>query len=436
MIRTNTTKRNRWAGLALLCWTLCRTTLVPAQQTVVTTGYVTDENHVTRRVTQQLITHLRRTTSQGDPQARLGYAPGEAPERMAVPLAESVMARYPDYRTAYYKDYSYVQGYMFEAMDRLAQQTGDAKYTHYMKRYIDCFTDGDGQYRGGALTNLDNFMTGSAFCTLYRRTGDERYRKAALQILQAVSSYPSSDGQFWHGNKAPHMWIDGVFMMQMFLIRCAQYVGEADYCLDTACRNVLAAARHLQRQDGLLLHAWTTQPERTEWADQQTGLSPEVWSEGMGWYALVVPELLAVLPKQHAHYAQILDIYRQMARGLKQAQDSRTGGWYMVVDKGDHPLNFIDPSGTAMFVYSLQRGIDLGLLKAKEYADVARRGYECLRPFVRVNERGLLDVLGACDGVTIKKDFLSYVTLDKVPNAKEAVAGLLWAAVIMEGRDE
>ena len=228
------------------------------------------------------------------------------------------------------------------------------------------------------------------------------------------------------------MWIDGVFMMQMFLIRCAQYVGETDYCLDIACRNILSAARHLQRPDGLLLHAWTTEPDKAEWADKQTGLSPEVWSEGMGWYTLVVPELLAVLPKTHAHYNDVLNVYQKMVKGLKNVQDANTGGWFMVVDKGTNPLNFIDPSGTAMFVYAIQRGIDLGLLKEKEYASVARRGYESLYPFVRVNNQGLLDVIGACDGVTIKKDFVTYVTVNKILNAKEAVAGVLWAAVIME----
>lgn len=83
----------------------------------------------------------------------------------------------------------------------------------------------------------------------------------------------------------------------------------------------------------------------------------------MGWYALVVPELLALLPKTHPDYSQILDIYLKMCRGLKNTQDVRTGGWYMVVDKGNNPLNFIDPSGTAMFTYSIQRGIQLGVLK-------------------------------------------------------------------------
>ncbi len=428
----NIMKKQLVAVIGLFCLVALQTVFVQAQNTVSTTGYVTNENNVTMMVTQQVTTRLRRTTSQGDPAAKLNYVPGAAPEMLAVPLAETIMARYPDYRTAYWKDYTYVQGYMFEAMDRLGLLTGDEKYTRYMKQYINHFMDSEGNYKGGALTNLDNFMTGSAFCTLYKRTSDERYKKAALQILKAVADYPSSDGQFWHGNKSPNMWIDGVFMMQMFLIRCAQYVGETDYCLDIACRNILSAARHLQRPDGLLLHAWTTEPDKAEWADKQTGLSPEVWSEGMGWYTLVVPELLAVLPKDHIHYKDILSIYRKMAKGLKNVQDANTGGWFMVVDKGTNPLNFIDPSGTAMFVYAIQRGIDLGLLKEKEYASVARRGYESLYPFVRVNNQGLLDVIGACDGVTIKKDFVTYVTVNKILNAKEAVAGVLWAAVIME----
>lgn len=415
-------------------YTLCITLSANAQNRVVTqhtTGTVI-EGEVTMMVTQDITTRYRRTTSQGVAEAKLNYQPGMELSRLSIPLVETVMTRYPDYRMAYWKDYTYVQGYMFEAMDRLGLLTGDSKYLEYIKKYIDNFLDEDGNYRGGELTNLDNFMTGSTFCTLYGRTGEEKYKKAALQILKAMDTYPSSDGQFWHGNRSPNMWVDGVFMMQMFLIRCAQYVGEAEYCYDIACRNIITAARHLQRPDGLVLHAWTTEPEKTVWADKRTGLSPEVWSEGMGWYTLVVPELLALLPKSHPSYNQVLDIYQKMCKGLKNVQDEKTGGWFMVVDKGNNPLNFIDPSGTAMFTYSIQRGVQLGLLKPKEYASVAQRGYQSLFPFVVVNSRGLLDVIGACDGVTIKKDFTEYVTVPKILNAKEAVAGMLWAAVIME----
>lgn len=421
-------------GISLGGCVLCIALSAHAQNRVMsqnTTGTVV-EGEVTMMITQEVTTRYRRTTSQGVPDAKLSYQQDAELTQLALPLSETVMARYPDYRMAYWKDYTYVQGYMFDAMDRLGQLTGESKYLEYIKRYIDHFVDEEGNYKGGELTNLDNFMTGSAFCTLYGRTGEEKYKKAALQILKGVETYPRSDGQFWHGNRSPNMWIDGVFMMQLFLIRCAQHVGEADYCYEVACRNIIAAARHLQRPDGLILHAWTTEPEKAVWADKETGLSPEVWSEGMGWYTLVVPELLALLPQTHPGYSQVLDIYLKMCRGLKKAQDEKTGGWFMVVDKDYNPLNFIDPSGTAMFTYSIQRGIQLGLLKAKEYASVAQRGYRSLFPFVKVNDKGLLDVIGACDGVTIKRNFAEYVMVPKILNAKEAVAGIVWAAVMME----
>ena len=399
--------------------------------TINKTGTVT-EGDVTYTISEETTTRYRRVTSQGSPQARLEYIPNSTPELYAPAIARSVIARYPDYRKAYWKDYTYVHGYMFEAMYRLGELTGDKQYIEYMKSYIDNFVDQDGNYKGDALTNLDNFMTGSAFCTLFKSTGDEKYKKAALQILAAVGNYPSSDGQFWHGNSRPNMWVDGVFMMQMFLIRCGQYIGQTEYCYDIACRNIISAAKHLQRSDGLMIHAWTTEPENAVWADKKTGLSPEVWSEGMGWYALVVPELLAVLPKNHKDYNAILEIYTDMSKGIKDYQDKQTGGWFFIVDKGTNPLNFIDASGTAMFLYSIQRGVNLGVLKEKEYAQAAQRGYEALKHFLLVNNNGLIDVVGACDGVTIKRDFLEYVSVNKILNAKEAVAGALWAAVIIE----
>ena len=58
-------------------------------------------------VTQETTTRYRRTTSQGVPEAKLGYTPGVTPEYLAIPLSETVMTRYPDYRMAYWKDESH-----------------------------------------------------------------------------------------------------------------------------------------------------------------------------------------------------------------------------------------------------------------------------------------------------------------------------------------
>ena len=303
----------------------------------------------------------------------------------------------------------------------------------YIRQYIDHFVDKDGNYTGDKLTNLDNLMTGTSIVAMYQYTGDERYKKAAMQFRKVFDTYPRSDGQFWHGNGKPNMWIDGIFMGQMFLIRYGQAIGDAAYSYDEAARQITVFAKHCAKgNSGLYLHAWTEKPKETNWADSITGLSPEVWSEGLGWYSLVVPELLAVMPKDHPKYAEVLSIYTRMAEGLKNTQDSKTGGWWMIVDKGTQPGNWIDPSGIAMFVYSIQRGIELGLLDKKTYEPIAKRGFESLSSFARINDKGLVDIHGGGDGISIKKDFATYVSVTRILNAKEAVAGFLWAAAIME----
>jgi unsaturated rhamnogalacturonyl hydrolase len=376
----------------------------------------------------------RRGTSQGVPGAHLDYAPGKAPRFWSIALADTVMARYPDYRVAYWKPWSYVQGYMFHGFDALYLATGNRKYLDYIQRYIDNFVDGSGAFHGDQLNSLDNLMTGSSIAALYGYTHDPRYKTAAGQFRAAFDSYPrSKDGQFWHGQRGPHMWIDGIFMGQMFLMRYGKEIGDSDYCWNEAARQIAVFARHAGKDDsGLYLHAWTEDAANAPWADPKTGLSPEVWSEGLGWYALVIPELLAAMPAGHAKRAEVLDIYTRLSAGLRHTQDPKTGGWFMIVDKGAEPGNWIDPSGTAMFVYSIQRGVDLGLLNAAEYAPVARKGYEALLRFAKVNDRGLVDLEGGGDGIGVKKDYATYVNFPRTTNAKEAVGGFLWAAAIME----
>ncbi len=375
----------------------------------------------------------RKGTSPGVPDAHLDYAPGKSPKYWSVATAETIMARYPDYREAYWKPWSYVQGYVFCGFEMLYRYTGEKKYLDYMKNYIDHFVDDKGNFHGDKLTNLDNLMTGTSIVALYEYTHDERYKTAAGQFRRVFDDYPRSDGQFWHGKGSPNMWIDGVFMGQMFLVRYGKSIGDSEYCFDEAARQMTVCAKHLAKGDsGLYLHAWTEKPEKANWADPKTGLSPEVWSEGLGWYALVLSETLEVLPKDHAKRPELEDIYLRLAAGLKRTQDPKSGGWFMIVDKGDRADNWIDPSGTAMFVYTIKRGIDLGLLDKDEYSLVAARGFKALVQFAKINDQGLVDIYGGGDGITIKKDYANYIKVKRVVNAKETVGGFLWAAAIME----
>lgn len=381
----------------------------------------------------------RRGTSQGIATARLPqYKVEQRPQNWAVAAAESVMARYPDYREAYWKPWNYVTGYMLNGFEMLYKKTGDKKYYDYIKKYIDNFVDADGNYSGdNPAANLDNIMTGSMLVAMYEHTKDARYKKAAEKFRRAFDDYPRNpDGGFWHGRGTiGQMWIDGIFMGQMFLTRYGASIADpkdAQYCFDEAAKQILIYTKHEKGNTGLYYHGWTARPDLREWADKTTGLSTDVWAEGLGWYALIISETLKLMPPSHPKRPDILALEKKLAAGLKNAQDPQTGGWWNIVDKGGQPGNFIDPSGTAMFIYTLKRGIEMGHLDPVEYAPVVERGYAALLSLTRINERGLVDVWGGCDGVSIQKDYDAYAARKRMVNAKETYAGFLWAAVIME----
>ena len=67
-----------------------------------------------------------------------------APRSWAVATADTIMRRYPDYRTAYFKPWTYVHGYVLYGFEMLYRSTGDKKYFDYMKRYIDQIVDEKG----------------------------------------------------------------------------------------------------------------------------------------------------------------------------------------------------------------------------------------------------------------------------------------------------
>ena len=295
--------------------------------------------------------------------------------------------------------------------------------------------DRNGKKASVSLTNLDNMLPGNLVVAMYETTKDERYKLAAQKIRRAFDTYPrNSDGGFWHNRDYKgQMWIDGIFMGQMFLIRYGKSIGDSDYCYNEAAKQITVYAKRARKgNSGLFLHGFSESPKTTDWADPKTGLSPEVWSEGLGWYALILVETLAVLPKEHPQRAKVLDILRRLAVNLKRTQDPKTGRWFQVVNKGDQPDNWTDTSGGAIFVYCLQHGVDLGLLNKQDYAATIAKGYDGIVANAKVNDKGFVDIYGTCDGLGVQRDYAHYIHFRKTVNAREAVAGFLWATTIVE----
>lgn len=359
----------------------------------------------------------------------------QKPGNLSDRLAKTIMQRHPDPNTYPWRSWCYPQGYVLMGMDKLFSSTHDSVYYRYIMKYADEHVDSLGNIDRFKGSSMDDMMAGSVIIWAYRQTGFDKYRKAADYIRHKFDDYPrTSDSLFWHGRKTKgEVWVDGVFMGQMFLTKYGKYIGDSEYCFNEAARQLIGIYNKLRKgNSGLLYHAWDEDRD-AKWADPKTGLSPEVWSEGLGWYALILVETLEIFPKVHPQREELEQICRNVMAGLKKVQDPKTGLWFQVVDKGNQSNNWNDTSGSAMFVYAIKRAGELGIIPEKQYRDVVDEAYRGLLTKAVTNPGdGLTDIVNACDGLCVQPSYDAYIHYPQKVNAKEAVAGVLWASWIME----
>ncbi len=365
----------------------------------------------------------------------MAQLPGNAPEKWSEGIARTVMTRYPSALTIPFKPWCYPQGYFLCGLDKLWQSTGNRVYYDYIMSWAESVVDEDGTPKYFRGRSMDDMMAGSVLVWAYRNTGKEKFRKAAEKIRRSYDDYPrTSDGVFWHGRgTVGQIWVDGVFMGQMFLTKYGKYIGDSEYCFDEAARQLEGMHKHLNKNGtGLLLHGWDEDKD-ARWADRNTGFAPEVWSEGLGWYALIMVETLEIFPKSHPEYGALKKITKELMEALKREQDSATGLWYQVVDKGNEPGNWHETSGSGMFVYAIQRAIELGIIDKEEFRDCVLKGYYGLLSKAKISpEDGLIDLYDANDGLGIQKDYETYVSRPRKKNGQEVISSFLWATWIVE----
>jgi len=363
------------------------------------------------------------------------YSQQPAHKYVSIELANTLMEKYPDPCDYPYRNWCYPQGYVLMGFDKLWRSTGDQKYYDYIMKYAESQVTEKGDIPRFKGNSMDDMMAGAVIVWAYKQTGKEKFILAADKIRQAYNNYPrTKDKMFWHGRTTVgEVWVDGCFMGQMFLAKYGKYVADADYCFNEAVQQLIGMHNHLKKGDtGLLLHAWDEDKDAS-WADKNTGLSSEVWGEGLGWYALVIVETLEILPENHAKRTELISNLQELMKGLKNYQDQATGLWYNIVDKGNLSDNWHDASGSAMFTYAIKRSAELGFIPVKEYEPVVEKAYKGLRTKVRYTPAfGLVEIIDACDGVCVQDNYNIYTNYEKKVNAKEAVAGMLWALTLME----
>jgi len=317
-------------------------------------------------------------------------------------MADSFMALYPDSVPAARNRaarWGYEHGLMLKAIERVWQQTGDQKYLNYMVKTLDHSFPPDGSilYYKAADYNLDNINSGRVVLTLMQQPGldQEKYRRVAQTLHQQLDQQPTTqEGGYWHKKRyTSQIWLDGLYMAEPFAAEYAKLFNKPEG-FDHVATQFAQVEKHLvDPKTGLLYHGYDEGREQ-QWANKETGKSPNFWSRGMGWYAMALVDVLDYFPQNHPQRQQLIKDLQRLAPVLAKYQDPATGGWWQVTDQANRQGNYIETSASCMFVYALAKGARLGYID-KKYQQVADKGYQgIVKKFVETQPNGLLALNG------------------------------------------
>jgi unsaturated rhamnogalacturonyl hydrolase len=315
-------------------------------------------------------------------------------------IVDSTMKRYP--KAADLGSWGYAKALFLFGDYLVSKRTGDPRYLQYIKDWVDLHVDAQGNL-DHKTESLDSMMPGNLLLLLYQETREEKYKLAAEKIRARLDTYPrTADGGFWHATGASRehqLWGDGVFMSVPFLLRYGRLFGDSAYANQEAARQLLVYAKHLQAPDGLLYHAYD-ESGTAAWADSATHHSPEFWCRAMGWFGMTIIDTLDLLPANDPNRPQLIAILRNLIRGLAKYQDSHTGLWYQVVDKGSNAGNWLETSSSSMYSYVISLAIKRGHVD-NSYQAVAQRGYRGVMTRLSLDADGMASISDICEGTNV-----------------------------------
>jgi len=304
-------------------------------------------------------------------------------------------SRYEAYKNG---SWCYEDGCIYRGLELLYKATGEKRWLDHLLRLITPQVGADGSLAGYTPDefNIDNILPGRALLFLARETGDPRYMTAAKRLIDQLDAHPRIPaGNYWHKKRYhSQVWLDGLYMGLPFQVEYALASGETSRISD-ALQQLATALALTAIGGGMHVHGYDD--SRVEkWADPVTGKSPAVWARAMGWQAMALVDIFAVLPDDHATAA----LRNQTASILAAISERQlpSGLWPQVLDAPDLEGNYEETSASAMFAYALLRpeGLHLAPQAERALAAAGQKAVEALVGTRLVTEAGETRLVGIC----------------------------------------
>lgn len=253
--------------------------------------------------------------------------------------------------------------------------------------------------------------------------------------LAEKAGYTVLGGWFHKTAYNNQMWLDGAYMGSALLAQIVNFNGTGSNVFGSPTEDWDMVTKQLNivwnmcwnAKDKLMYHAFEANAgtnESNSHADTWAGLngttkpytfhSAAYWGRANAWYLMALVDVLEAMKNANqensTNYTTLKQHLADLAAGIAARQDSKTGGWYQVMDdpsfkatsyngKSSTATNYIETSATAIFAAAYFKAVRLGLLSTSpyDYKTIAKNAFEGLvNNYTYLDANGDMQIWGSC----------------------------------------
>lgn len=240
------------------------------------------------------------------------------------------------------------------------------------------------------------------------------------------------------------MWLDGAYMGSALLAQIVNFNGTGSNVFGSTTADWDMVTKQLNivwnmcwnSTDKLMYHAFeanagtgTSKSHADTWAGLNGTTKPYTfhsaayWGRANAWYLMALVDVLEAMKnagqESTKNYATLKQHLADLAAGIAARQDSKTGGWYQVMDdssfkatsyngKSSTATNYIETSATAIFAAAYFKAVRLGVLSSTtqyDYKTIAKNAFEGLvNNYTYLDANGDMQIWGSCKSAGLGGD--------------------------------
>ncbi len=297
----------------------------------------------------------------------------------SMSLTNEEVSRIDSFISKFLKEYKpykngtwcYEDGVVLNGSLQLYKATKKKEYLDFCTDYFDAHIQEDGSMKGFDVNNnnLDDLEPGYALMEVANIVHKEKYEKALEKLASQFNTQKRLEcGAFIHKNRYPaQLWLDGLYMASPFYALVADKEHSLKMNKDILLQFECVDKYNYDPSSQLYYHCYD-ENKVMQWADKETGRSPNIWLRSVGWLAMadcdVYQEMKSKLSVNFGKFYK--EQLKRVLSSLEKYEDEKTHMYYDLPVLKDEEGNYLEASGSIMFAYGYMKGSRLGMLDYEE----------------------------------------------------------------------